>query len=190
MPTTPPSSPPATCRRGSGRIWRRTGQPVPEDDAALVRCVLDSLALGYRRTVEDLAAVTGRPVTAVGIVGGGSRNQLLNQAVGDVTGLPVVAGPVEATALGNIRVQLIALGDIRDLPGTRGGPGRSRPGDPPGRAVRLRSAGRALAGSRELVAADRVEVGVGIKGEGGGMTVRRTDIAGSGPELAPRPIAG
>ena len=93
----------------------RTGQPAPEDEAAVVRCVLDSLALGYRRTLDDLTAVTGRPVTAVHIVGGGSRNRLLNQAVADVTGLPVTAGPVEATALGNTLVQLIALGDIEDL---------------------------------------------------------------------------
>ena len=93
----------------------RTGQPVPETMPALVRSMLDSLALAYRSTVDDLAAVTGRPATAVHIVGGGSRNHLLNQAVADVTGLPVIAGPVEATALGNICVQLIALGDVADL---------------------------------------------------------------------------
>ena len=79
----------------------RTGQPVPVDDGALTRCILDSLALGYRFAVDDLAAVTGRPVRAVQVVGGGSRNQLLNQTVADATGLPVVAGPAEATALGN-----------------------------------------------------------------------------------------
>jgi rhamnulokinase len=93
----------------------RTGQPVPEDDGALTRCILDSLALGYRVAVDDLAAVTGRPVSAVQVVGGGARNQLLNQTVADVTGLPVVAGPVEATALGNLLVQLIALGEVEDL---------------------------------------------------------------------------
>jgi rhamnulokinase len=93
----------------------RTGQPVPVDDGALTRCILDSLALGYRFAVDDLAAVTGRPVPAVQVVGGGSRNQLLNQTVADVTGLPVVAGPAEATALGNVLVQLIALGEVEDL---------------------------------------------------------------------------
>jgi rhamnulokinase len=139
----------------------RTGQPAPEDEAAVVRCVLDSLALGYRRSVEDLATVTGRPVTAVHIVGGGSRNQLLNQAVADVTGLPVIAGPVEATALGNILVQLIALGDIKDLSQARevvrAGAGPEILRVEPSTADRLAERyGR----YRELVAADRLEVGV------------------------------
>jgi rhamnulokinase len=138
----------------------RTGQPVPEDEAALARCVLDSLALGYRRTLDDLAAVTGRPATAVHIVGGGARNRLLNQAVADVTGLAVVAGPVEATALGNICVQLIALGDVKDLSQARevvreGAGPEIRRVEPSG-ADRL--AGR-YGRYRELAAADRVEVG-------------------------------
>ncbi|HEX3212698.1 MAG TPA: FGGY-family carbohydrate kinase, partial [Actinomycetota bacterium] len=139
----------------------RTGQPVPEDEGALVRCVLDSLALGYRRTVDDLAAVTGRPATAVHIVGGGSRNQLLNQAVADVTGLPVVAGPVEATALGNLLVQLIALGDVRDLSQARevvreGAGPEIRRVEPSGADLLAQRYDR----HRELVAADQVEVGV------------------------------
>jgi rhamnulokinase len=139
----------------------RTGQPAPEDEAAVVRCVLDSLALGYRRTVEDLATVTGRPVTAVHIVGGGSRNQLLNQAVADVTGLPVIAGPVEATALGNILVQLIALGDIKDLSQARevvrAGAGPEIRRVEPSTTDRL---AQRYGRYRELVAADRLEVGV------------------------------
>jgi rhamnulokinase len=139
----------------------RTGQPAPEDDAALVRCVLDSLALGYRRTVDDLTAVTGRPVPAVHIVGGGSRNQLLNQAVADVTGLPVIAGPVEATALGNLLVQLIALGDVEDLSQARdvvreGAGPEIRRVEPSGADRLAQSYDR----YRELVAADRLEVGV------------------------------
>ena len=139
----------------------RTGQPAPGDDAGLVRCVLDSLALGYRRTVDDLAAVTGRPVPAVHIVGGGSRNQLLNQAVADVTGVPVIAGPVEATALGNICVQLIALGDIQDLAQARevvrSGAGPEIRRVEPSATDRLAEQyGR----YRELVAADRLEGGI------------------------------
>jgi rhamnulokinase len=101
-----------------GRIrahCERTGQPVPDSDGAVTRCILDSLALGYRRAFDDLARVTGRPVPAVHIVGGGSQNELLNQVVADVAGLPVMAGPVEATALGNVLVQLIALGEIGGL---------------------------------------------------------------------------
>jgi rhamnulokinase len=139
----------------------RTGQPEPADEAALVRCVLDSLALGYRRTVDDLAAVTGRAVPAVHIVGGGSRNQLLNQTVADVTGLPVIAGPVEATALGNILVQLITLGDLEDLSQARevvrAGAGPEIRRVEPSAADRLAQRyGRYL----DLVAADRVAVGV------------------------------
>jgi rhamnulokinase len=139
----------------------RTGQPAPADDAALIRCVLDSLALGYRRTVDDLTAVTGRPVPAVHIVGGGSRNQLLNQAVADVTGLPVIAGPVEATALGNLLVQLIALGDVHDLSQARevvreGAGPEIRRVEPSGADRLAQSYGR----YRDLVATDRLEVGV------------------------------
>jgi rhamnulokinase len=139
----------------------RTGQPEPDGEAALIRCVLDSLALGYRRTVDDLAAVTGRPVPAVHIVGGGSRNQLLNQTVADVTGVPVIAGPVEATALGNICVQLIALGDIQDLAQARevvrSGAGPEIRRVEPSATDRLAEQyGR----YRELVAADRLEVGI------------------------------
>jgi rhamnulokinase len=123
--------------------------------------VLDSLAFGYRRTLDDLAAVTGRPVTAVHIVGGGSRNHLLNQAVADVTGLPVVAGPVEATALGNLLVQLIALGDLAGLAQARevdrAGAGPEIQRFDPSATDRLADGyGR----YRELVAADRLEVGV------------------------------
>jgi rhamnulokinase len=139
----------------------RTGQPAPDGDPALVRCVLDSLAFGYRRTLDDLAAVTGRPVTAVHIVGGGSRNHQLNQAVADVTGLPVVAGPVEATALGNLCVQLIALDDLAGLAQARevvrAGAGPEIQRFDPSATDRLADGyGR----YRELVAADRLEVGV------------------------------
>jgi rhamnulokinase len=93
----------------------RTGQPVPETVAATVRCVLDSLALGYRATFDDLAVVTGRTVPAVHIVGGGARNDLLNHLTADVSGVPVVTGPVEATALGNVLVQLVTLGELSGL---------------------------------------------------------------------------
>jgi rhamnulokinase len=139
----------------------RTGQPVPADDGAVTRCVLDSLALGYRLAVDDLAAVTDRAAAAVHIVGGGSRNQLLNQTVADVTGLPVVAGPVEATALGNLLVQLIALGEVEDLAQARAvvrasaGP-EIRRIEPSGDDGVVRRYGR----YRELVAADRASVGI------------------------------
>lgn len=83
---------------------------VPADDAALIRFILDGLATTYGHAVQDLARLTGRRFTAVHIIGGGSQNRLLNQLTADACGLPVVAGPVEATALGNILVQAIGLG--------------------------------------------------------------------------------
>jgi rhamnulokinase len=96
-------------------LCRRAGQPVPDSVGRVARCVLDSLALRYRATFEQLGRVTGRAVPLVHIVGGGSRNALLCQLTADVSGIEVITGPVEATALGNALVQLIALGELRDL---------------------------------------------------------------------------
>ena len=93
-----------------------TGQPVPETAAEITRCVLDSLALAHRRAIDALEALTGEPVTVIHIVGGGSNNTLLCQLTADATGRDVLAGPDEATALGNALVQAQALGLI--APGT------------------------------------------------------------------------
>jgi rhamnulokinase len=89
---------------------RRTGQTVPTDQATIVRCVLESLAIAHRATVREAARLTGRTVEVIHLVGGGARNALLCQLTADACGLPVVAGPVEATALGNILVQARADG--------------------------------------------------------------------------------
>jgi rhamnulokinase len=94
---------------------RWTGQPEPDTVGRVARCVLESLALRYRATFEDLAKVAGVAIPVVHVVGGGSRNALLCQLTADVAGIEVLAGPVEATALGNALVQLIALGELRDL---------------------------------------------------------------------------
>jgi rhamnulokinase len=91
---------------------RRLGQAPPQDRGVIVRCVLDSLALAHRRTVRDAVVLSGRDVDVVHIVGGGARNTLLCQLTADACGLPVVAGPVEATALGNVLVQARALGAV------------------------------------------------------------------------------
>jgi rhamnulokinase len=91
---------------------RASGQPVPEDQASVVRCILDSLALAYRRAVRTVADLAGRDVRVVHVVGGGSRNGLLCQLTADATGLPVLAGPAEGTAMGNLLVQAWALGDL------------------------------------------------------------------------------
>ncbi|SCF25833.1 rhamnulokinase [Micromonospora echinospora] len=91
---------------------RRTGQPVPGTPAEVTRCILDSLALAYRRTARQARELSGRDVDVVHVVGGGARNGLLCQLTADACGLPVLAGPVEATALGNVLVQARAVGAV------------------------------------------------------------------------------
>jgi len=91
---------------------RATGQPVPETPGEIFRCALDSLALLYASTLEILERLSGRKITRLYIVGGGSRNEALNQATADALGLPVHAGPAEATAIGNLLIQALALGDL------------------------------------------------------------------------------
>ena len=93
----------------------RTGQHVPATKGDIVRTVLQSLALKYREVLDNLSQLSDQPIRYVHIVGGGSQNELLNQMTADATGIPVIAGPVEATVLGNALVQLITLGDIADL---------------------------------------------------------------------------
>lgn len=90
----------------------RTGQTPPQSQAETVRCILDSLALAHRRTVRRAAALSGRDVEVVHVVGGGARNPLLCQLTADACGLPVLAGPVEAAALGNALVQARAGGVV------------------------------------------------------------------------------
>jgi rhamnulokinase len=90
------------------------GHRPPNTPAELIRCVIDSLADGYGVTIETAARLSGRTIEVVHIVGGGARNQLLCQATADRTGRPVVAGPVEATALGNITTQARAHGALPD----------------------------------------------------------------------------
>ena len=89
--------------------------PVPSTKGEMVRCVLESLARRYRDVIESLSYCAGQPVETIHIVGGGSQNALLNQMTADATGLPVIAGPVEATVIGNALVQLITLGELKDL---------------------------------------------------------------------------
>lgn len=84
---------------------RRTGQRPPADRAGFTRCILESLAIGHRSAIMDAMRLSGRGVDVVHLVGGGARNELLCQLTADACGLPVVAGPVEATALGNVLVQ-------------------------------------------------------------------------------------
>ncbi|MEV0778350.1 rhamnulokinase family protein [Streptomyces sp. NPDC050433] len=92
----------------------RTGQQPPTDQAAAVRCVLESLALAHRAALRTAAELSGTDIRVVHLVGGGSRNELLCQLTSDATGLPVVAGPAEATALGNVLVQARTRGLVGD----------------------------------------------------------------------------
>ena len=94
---------------------RETGQLEPTTPGEYTRCILESLALLYRRTLEQLEACTGQPITTLHIVGGGSQNLLLNQFSANATGRTVIAGPAEATATGNILIQALALGQLKDL---------------------------------------------------------------------------
>ena len=94
---------------------QRSGQPLPQTDAAIARCVFESLALAYRDVLLDLQALTGRTIEVIHVVGGGARNRLLNQLTADATGIPVLAGPTEATVIGNALVQLISLGELAHL---------------------------------------------------------------------------
>ena len=93
----------------------RTGQDAIGDPVAMVRVILEGLALAYRVAIEDLEGLTGRTIDTIHVLGGGARNGLLCQLAADACRLPVLAGPVEATALGNILVQAIGSGELRDL---------------------------------------------------------------------------
>jgi rhamnulokinase len=94
---------------------RQTAQPIPETKAAVARCILESLALKYRFVLEQLEDLTGTKMPRLHVVGGGIQNELLCQWTANACGRPVLAGPVEATALGNIAVQMIAAGELRDI---------------------------------------------------------------------------
>lgn len=118
-PDDPAFLPPGDMPARIGAALRRTGQSPPADRGGLVRCVLESLALAHRRTLREAARLAGQDLRAVHLVGGGSRNALLCQWTADALGLPVTAGPAEATAIGNILLQARADGLAADLPAMR-----------------------------------------------------------------------
>ena len=98
---------------------RTTGQPVPEQRGQIVRCIFESLALRYRQVLENLRALSPRPIETLHVIGGGSRNDLLNQFTANAIGIPVVAGPSEATAIGNVMIQAMTVGEATDVAGMR-----------------------------------------------------------------------
>ncbi|WP_442484406.1 rhamnulokinase [Aeoliella sp. SH292] len=98
---------------------RSTGQQAPETPGQFARCIFESLALMYADKLDVIESLTGRTIRKLHIVGGGSQNRLLNQFAADATGRTVLAGPVEATAIGNLLIQAIALGELDDLASLR-----------------------------------------------------------------------
>lgn len=106
---------PAHMPRAIQEFCKKTGQPVLEDKGAIIRCILESLALKYKFVLERLEANLGRRLNYIHIIGGGTKNTLLCQFTADATARVVIAGPVEATAIGNIIMQALAMGDINSL---------------------------------------------------------------------------
>ncbi len=114
-PDAPEFLPPGDMPSRIRQYCARTGSPVPQSIGAVARCVIDSLALGYRAVADDIADLTGRRRPSISIVGGGAQHELLAQLTADATGLVVHCGPAEATALGNAAVQLVALGELEGV---------------------------------------------------------------------------
>lgn len=111
---------PADMTRAIDDFCLKTDQDLAAGPGAYVRAILESLAFKYRRVLEDLERLAGRRIERIRIIGGGSRNKMLNQFTADATGRLVLAGPVEATALGNIAVQMLATGAASSLREARG----------------------------------------------------------------------
>jgi rhamnulokinase len=94
---------------------QRTGQPVPADEGAILRCALESIAMKFRFVFERCEKLVGRRIEVIHIVGGGTQNRQLCQAAADACGRPVLAGPIEATAIGNLMMQAVAWGDVGSI---------------------------------------------------------------------------
>ncbi len=110
---------PANMPQAIADFCRRTQQSLPQSDGEFVRCIYESLALQYHRAMKMLEELQGKKIEVLHIVGGGSQNTLLNQFTADAIGKPVLAGPAEATALGNVIVQAIAVGEFKNLAAAR-----------------------------------------------------------------------
>ena len=94
---------------------KKTGQYVPESVGEVVRCIYESLALKYRNVVEGIQKVTGRKASVIHVVGGGTKDRFLSAMTADACGIPVLAGPEEATAIGNLMMQAISAGDVANV---------------------------------------------------------------------------
>ena len=136
---------PRSMTREVGAAMAEAGQAVPSHPVVLAKVILDSLAGRYAEVIGTIESLTGRRIEGIHVVGGGSLNDYLNQATADAVRRPVVAGPVEATAIGNLAVQAIADGEVASLAEARARIAaglklrRYDPGQPPARAARTRS---------------------------------------------------
>lgn len=110
---------PGDMPRRIAEYCKKTGQPVPESVGEIVRTVVDSLALRYRYTMEKITALRDRAVPAIHVVGGGTKDTLLCRMTANVCGVPVIAGPTEATAIGNLCMQYVAAGELAGLADVR-----------------------------------------------------------------------
>ncbi len=118
---------PASMPRALAMFCEKTQQPKPSGPGAYARAILESLALKYAAVVAEIEQLTKRSITAIRVIGGGSKNHLLNQFTADATGRRVLAGPVEATALGNLAIQMLATGEASSLADARAMIDRSFP---------------------------------------------------------------
>lgn len=118
-PDAPDFANPADMEEAIKAYCGRTGQRVPDSRGQIVRCIFESLALRYRQVLQMLQGLSPRRIEVLHVIGGGSRNALLNQWTANAIGLPVIAGPSEATAIGNIGIQAIAAGKAKDVASMR-----------------------------------------------------------------------
>ena len=109
-PNDPMFTNPGSMSSAIAEYCRRTGQPVPENHAQTIRCIFESLALCYRHTLDNIRNVAPHDIKRLHIIGGGSKNAFMNQLTANAIGIPVIAGPSEATAIGNCMIQARAAG--------------------------------------------------------------------------------
>lgn len=118
---------PADMTQAVAQFCLHTGQPAPRTMGEFVRTILESLAMKYRRVLDELGCVTGTQFSALRTIGRGARNPLLNQMIADITRRTVIGGPVDAAPLGNIAMQMLACGAVRNLAEARSIIQRSQP---------------------------------------------------------------
>ena len=115
QPDDPSFANPPSMLEAINAFCERTGQEKPENDAQVIRLIFESLALRYRQVLEDLDRIATHPIERLHIIGGGSKNRLLNQLTANAIGRKVIAGPSEATAIGNVMIQAMAAGVVSSL---------------------------------------------------------------------------